>query len=79
MAGEVARTGSFRDLPLVVISGAHSNAAALNEHRDIARLSSRGKHVIARAGGHWVHLDEPETVLGEIRQMIDQIRSGSAS
>jgi pimeloyl-ACP methyl ester carboxylesterase len=79
MAKEVASTRTPGDLPVVVISGAHSDPAALEEHRGIARLSPRGKHVIAAAGGHWVHLDEPETVLREIREMIDHVRAGSAS
>jgi pimeloyl-ACP methyl ester carboxylesterase len=69
-ARAAAAAGPLGDLPLVVISGAHLTAEALDEHRGLARLSTRGEHIIASAGGHWVPLDEPEAVVRAIRQIV---------
>jgi pimeloyl-ACP methyl ester carboxylesterase len=60
---------SLGDLPIVAIAGAHLDAAGLERQRELARLSSRGRVVVAPRGGHWVHLDDPEFVADVIRQL----------
>ena len=72
VARAAAGAGSLGNLPLIVISGAHCAPEALEEHRTLARLSSRGKHITAESGGHWVLLDEPDTVVLAVRDIIDQ-------
>jgi pimeloyl-ACP methyl ester carboxylesterase len=72
VARAAASAGSLGDLPLIVISGAHCGPEALEEHRNLARLSSRGKHVVARSGGHWVLLDEPGTVVRAVREVVEE-------
>ncbi|HYP13702.1 MAG TPA: alpha/beta hydrolase [Bryobacteraceae bacterium] len=52
VAREVAKHDSLGDLPLVVISGAHLTEEQLAEHREVARTSTQGEHVLAREGGH---------------------------
>jgi pimeloyl-ACP methyl ester carboxylesterase len=74
-----AGEGDLGDLPLIVISGSHLRSEALEEHKTIANLSTRGKHIIAASGGHWVHLDEPDTVVNAIREIVDQVRAGNVS
>jgi hypothetical protein len=69
-ARAAAAAGSLGDLPLIVISGTHLTREALDEHRELARLSTRGKHVIAAAGGHWVLLDDPGTVVSAVREIV---------
>ena len=47
------------------------------EPLDEARLAALGtqvRQVIAERSGHWVHLDEPEVVLGAIREMVERVR-----
>jgi pimeloyl-ACP methyl ester carboxylesterase len=73
VARAAAAAASLGDLPLIVISGAHCGAEALEEHRSLARLSSRGKHIVARSGGHWVLLDEPDTVARAVREIVDKV------
>jgi pimeloyl-ACP methyl ester carboxylesterase len=70
-AREIAATGSLGRIPVVVITAASQPQAVREEHARIARLSSRGRHVIAGVGGHWIHLDQPEVVVRAIRDVIE--------
>jgi pimeloyl-ACP methyl ester carboxylesterase len=76
-AREIAATGSLGAMPLVVITAASQPPAVREEHARIARLSSRGRHVIAGAGGHWIHLDQPDVVVRAIRDVIEMARHGA--
>lgn len=69
VAAAAARVTSLGDLPLIVISGAHLGPEQLAEHRASARLSSRGRHITAPGGGHWVHLDAPDIVIAAVREI----------
>ena len=61
---------SFRDLPLVVLSGDHHPAPYDDWQRGLAHLSSRGLQLLAGDCGHWIHLDRPEFVTEAIRQIV---------
>lgn len=66
-AAQVLRAGDrLEGKPVVVISAANAGPARLAEQISVARLSSRGRHLVAGASGHWVQLDEPELVTGAI-------------
>ena len=83
-AREIAAMDDLGDLPLVVITAASQREACRAEHARIAALSSRGRHVIASVGGHWIHLDEPELIAQAVRDVMelsrpDAIRSRSAA
>jgi pimeloyl-ACP methyl ester carboxylesterase len=39
----------------------------------LQRISSNARQAIAPASAHWVHLDQPELVLGAIRDMLTRI------
>jgi len=72
-AGVVRSLGS---LPLVVISGDHHAAAPhIDWQRDLAQISSHGRHLVASDCGHWIHLDQPELVARAIREVIVAARS----
>ena len=43
----------------------------MKEHESLAHLSPKGKHVVASKGGHWIQLDEPDLVIGSIREVVD--------
>jgi pimeloyl-ACP methyl ester carboxylesterase len=66
----IARCSHPDSVPLTVISGAHLSAEQRAEHEAIARGSSRGRHIIAERGGHWVHLDEPSVVVDAVRDIF---------
>ncbi len=41
---------------------------------DLARRSSRGKHVFAEKSGHLIHRDQPELVIDSVRQVVEATR-----
>src|SRR4030095_5830963 len=55
-----AARGGYGNLPLVTISLTDPRDHRLPQQAALARLSSRGRHVIASHSGHWIPLDEPE-------------------
>jgi len=62
------------DLPLVVISAASANAHRLEADAALAAQSTRGRHVLAPASGHWVPLDAPAIVTDAIVALINDTR-----
>jgi hypothetical protein len=44
---------------------------------DLARLSSRGRQVIAARSGHMIHQDEPEVAVAAIREVVQAVRRGA--
>lgn len=65
---------SLGNLPIVAIAGAHLAPAGFERQRELARLSSRGRLVVAPRGGHWVHLDDPGFVASVVREVVDEVR-----
>lgn len=58
------------DFPRVVISAFNVSPEGLAEHQAIAALSSRGEHLVATRGGHWLQFGEPELVDDAIRRIV---------
>ncbi len=67
-----ARMQPLGDTPLTVISGAHLSEAQRAEHVRLASLSTRGKHLVASEGRHWVHLDQPDLVVEAVRELCQE-------
>jgi pimeloyl-ACP methyl ester carboxylesterase len=63
-AREVIREtpADYGDLPLVVISSKSASARRLEADAALARMSTRGRHILAEDSGHWVPLDAPQVV-----------------
>src|ERR1700747_76765 len=72
-AAQVAATGDYGDIPLVVLSANSASPSQIKEHVSLAHLSSRGKHVVASKGGHWIQLDEPDLVIESIRELVESV------
>jgi pimeloyl-ACP methyl ester carboxylesterase len=69
--------GTPRDyghLPLVVISSAAAGDRRLEADARVARMSTRGRHVLAQNSGHWVPLDAPQTVIDAIVALVRELR-----
>ena len=70
----------YGDLPLIVITRGLSEeegpdskmfaAEHRKDHEAQAKLSRRGKLIVAERSGHYVQIDEPELVIGAIREII---------
>ena len=72
-AAQVAATGDYGDIPLVVLSANSASPSEIEGHGGLARLSSQGKHVVASKGGHWIQLDEPDLVIESIREVVESV------
>lgn len=57
-------------VPLVVVSSGQLPAERIAEHRELARLSADGRHVVAAGSGHWIQFDEPDVVVDAIRDVL---------
>jgi pimeloyl-ACP methyl ester carboxylesterase len=43
--------------------------------RELSRLVPGGRLVVATQGGHNIHLEQPELVVGTLRQVVQTVRS----
>ena len=83
---QVRAVGNLGSLPVVVLTARDHGepppdlpAAFLAAYdgmfqelqRDLAQLSTRGKHIIAEHSGHFIQLDEPELVVTAIQQVVE--------
>jgi hypothetical protein len=46
----------------------------MKEQAAIAGHSEHGRHIVADASAHWVHLDQPELVVEAVRVMVEEHR-----
>jgi len=76
-AAQVAATGDYSDIPLVVLSASSSSPSQMKGHEALAHLSSQGKHIVASKSGHWIQLDEPDLVVVSIREVVESVRRRS--
>src|SRR5258708_30557318 len=74
-AAQAAAVSSLGDLPLVVLLGDHHAAPYTAWQREIAQLSSGGRHLVVSDSGHWLHLDHSELLTSAIRQVATAPRS----
>jgi pimeloyl-ACP methyl ester carboxylesterase len=68
---DASREG-YGDLPLITISSTDPGDYRLRQQEALAHLSTRGRHMVASNSGHWVPLDEPETVVRAIRELWEE-------
>jgi pimeloyl-ACP methyl ester carboxylesterase len=71
-----ASAGGYGDLPLVTISSTDPGDHRLRQQKALAGLSTRGRHLVASASGHWIPLDQPDLVVHVIREMWMTIKDG---
>ena len=69
----VATSRGFGNLPLVTISSTDPGGYRLRQQDALARLSTRGRHIVASRSGHWIPLDEPETVIRTVSELLDTL------
>ena len=66
---------SLDDLHLTVISAGDQQPEIVAAQRELAGLSSRGRHIVAARSGHWIHLDQPDLVVSAIRDVVADVRA----
>jgi pimeloyl-ACP methyl ester carboxylesterase len=65
-----ALADGYGDLPLVTLSSTDPGDYRIRQQEELARLSTRGRHIVASNSGHWIPLDQPEVVIGAIRDVL---------
>ncbi len=92
-AVQTATTGTLGDIPLAVLSHdpdqpepdlpedliKPANDAWQQMQDELAHLSARSKHAIARNSGHHIQLDRPDLVVDAVRGVVDQARQTQAA
>ncbi len=74
-AEEAAAVKSFGDLPLIVLTARLNDNPGWPEWQaELPGLSSNSQHLFAENSGHVIQLDEPETAVAVILQMVQQVR-----
>ena len=61
-----------RDVPLMVISSGDQPPAQIVAHRRLADASTAGRHHVAARSTHWVQFDEPELVVGVVKELVEE-------
>ncbi len=78
MGESLAQAGavtSFGAVPLIVLSRGQDQEQDWQEMQaDLLHLSSQSHHLMAEESGHNVQLDQPQTAVGAIVQMVEQSR-----
>jgi pimeloyl-ACP methyl ester carboxylesterase len=69
-AAAVGRIASLPDVPLTIVSSADQPPPVMEKHRQLARLSPRGRHILAATAGHWIQFDDPDLVVATIRDLV---------
>jgi len=87
-AAQAAKAGPLGDMPLTVISEDPNNSQpdlpedlvkpasdAWQQMQDeLAHLSTRGTHMIAKNSGHFIQFDRPDVVIEAVRKVVNQAR-----
>jgi len=68
----VSRIAALPDVPLAVISSGDQPGDVIDRHRRLARLSPKGRHIVAARSGHWIQFDEPDLVVEAIRDTVER-------
>jgi pimeloyl-ACP methyl ester carboxylesterase len=67
---QIQEARTLGDLPIIVLSASTSDELAIREHEQDARLSTRGEHIVVPGAGHWIQLDQPDTVIDAIKRVL---------
>src|SRR5262249_10945865 len=78
-ASAVAGITSLGEVPVVILSSGDQPPDVIARHRQLARLSSKGRHIVAARAGHWIQFDDPGLVIETIRELVARIRTSDAA
>ncbi len=70
-----ATAEGFGDLPLTTLSSTNPGDYRVRQQDRLARLSTRGRHIMASASGHWIPLDQPDAVIDAVKEVLGVTRS----
>jgi pimeloyl-ACP methyl ester carboxylesterase len=77
LADQKQKEHPYGDMPLVVLTAGkvqYSEAWLQDDHQKtqaaLAKLSTKGKQIIAKESGHHIHIDEPDLVINAISELL---------
>ena len=70
-----ATADGFGDLPLTTLSSTNPGDYRVRQQDRLARLSTRGRHIMASHSGHWIPLDQPDAVIDAVKEVLGVTRS----
>jgi pimeloyl-ACP methyl ester carboxylesterase len=70
-AAEAAAIDQPISIPVTALSASNSTPEQRAEREHLTSRSPRGRHILARKSGHWIHLDEPDLVVNAIREIVE--------
>jgi pimeloyl-ACP methyl ester carboxylesterase len=78
-AAEVPPTPDYGALPLVTISATMVSDERRARQDALARRSTRGRHILAKDSGHWIPLEEPDSIVQAVRDVVGDVRDRGSS
>jgi pimeloyl-ACP methyl ester carboxylesterase len=92
-SAQTVATSSLGDIPLAVLSHdpgkpqpdlpedlvKPANDAWQKMQEELAHLSPRGTHVIAKNSGHYIQIDRPDVVMEAVRKVVDAARAAPSA
>jgi hypothetical protein len=84
-ADQIRGAPSFPDIELVVLSrskGKESKewlALWAETQAEYSKLSGRSSHIVGNNSGHYVHKDDPDTVIEAVREVIERIQTDAGN
>jgi pimeloyl-ACP methyl ester carboxylesterase len=73
-AAEAPLDPDYGGLHLATISAVTATSTRRALQEALSRRSTRGRHIVAKRSGHWIPLDEPETVIRVVHETVEAIR-----
>jgi pimeloyl-ACP methyl ester carboxylesterase len=73
-AAGVAALGSFSDKPVVILSAKNTPEHRRAEHIAMTKRLPCSRHLTAEKSGHWIMIDQPDLLVGTIKEVADSAR-----
>ncbi len=73
---EMYKAAPIKEIPVTVLTPGSSKPLS---DQCLDRIGDHVQQVIAQASHHWIHLDEPDLVIGSIRAMVNAAATESAA
>jgi pimeloyl-ACP methyl ester carboxylesterase len=77
-AMSIATVSPPREIPVIMISSGNQLPDQIAAHQKLADRSAAGRHVTATRSAHWVQFDEPELVVGLVKELVDRTNPRTA-
>ncbi len=71
---QVRATHGLGDIPLIVMTSMAIPSSWMGLAKEMAGLSTQGRHVVVEGTGHYIQLGRPDAVIDAVRQVVEAAR-----